>query len=189
VSDRNRNYHFRPKPNIRQQKSTEYSVSAEYSSLLLAFGRKSMIFFIHTAKFIKFGQNLTTLWLPGFKHYYMLINNYQWPLNSLKDIWGIRQFVAGLFWLSVSAALAEYSVSAEYSAERFGRNHLRSDTKSPDNFLVNLIPGQYPCSPGMQNNHPGSDYVWVAVYQIPKFVVGTASKVNLQPYRRFPCAQ
>jgi hypothetical protein len=27
-------------------------------------------------------------------------------------------------------ALAEYSVSAEYSAERFGRNHLRSDTIS-----------------------------------------------------------
>jgi hypothetical protein len=33
-----------------------------------------------------------------------------------------------LFLLSVSVALAEYSVSAEYSAETFGRNHLRSDT-------------------------------------------------------------
>jgi predicted subunit of tRNA(5-methylaminomethyl-2-thiouridylate) methyltransferase len=43
VSDRTRNSHFRPKPNIRQQKSAEYSVSAQYSALLLTFGRKSMI--------------------------------------------------------------------------------------------------------------------------------------------------
>jgi predicted GH43/DUF377 family glycosyl hydrolase len=34
VSDQNRNSHFQSKPNIRQQKNTEYSVSAEYSALL-----------------------------------------------------------------------------------------------------------------------------------------------------------
>jgi hypothetical protein len=39
-----------------------------------------------------------------------------------------------LFSLSVSVAFAEYTVATEYSAEytanTFGRNHLRSDTKS-----------------------------------------------------------
>jgi hypothetical protein len=40
VSDQNRNSHFRTKTNIRLQKTTEYSVSAEYSTLLLTFGRK-----------------------------------------------------------------------------------------------------------------------------------------------------
>jgi hypothetical protein len=35
VSDRNRNCNLRPKPNIRQQKTTEYSVSAEYSAIYL----------------------------------------------------------------------------------------------------------------------------------------------------------
>jgi hypothetical protein len=59
VSVRNRNSHFWPKPNIRQQKTTEYSVSAEYWALLITFGRKSMIYYINTAKFVKFGQNLT----------------------------------------------------------------------------------------------------------------------------------
>jgi hypothetical protein len=33
-----------------------------------------------------------------------------------------------LFSLSVSVALAEYSVSAEYTAETFGRSHFRLDT-------------------------------------------------------------
>jgi hypothetical protein len=59
VTDRNRNSHFRPKPNIRQLKTTKYSVSAEYTALLFTFGQKSMIYYIHAAKFVKFGQHLT----------------------------------------------------------------------------------------------------------------------------------
>jgi hypothetical protein len=76
VSDRNRNSHFRTKLNIRQLKTTEYSVSVEYSALLLPFGRKSLIYFMHTAKLVEFRQNLTIygVCLPGFKHYYMLTN-------------------------------------------------------------------------------------------------------------------
>jgi hypothetical protein len=41
VSDRNRNDHFRPKPNIRQPKTTEYSVSAEYSTYQFCQKNKS----------------------------------------------------------------------------------------------------------------------------------------------------
>jgi hypothetical protein len=59
VSDRNRNSHFRPKPNIRQLKTSEYSVSAEYLALFPTFDRKSLIYCIHTAKLVEFGQNLT----------------------------------------------------------------------------------------------------------------------------------
>jgi hypothetical protein len=58
VSDRNRDSRFRPKPNILQQKTTEYSVSAEYSALFLTFGRKSMIHYLHTAKFVILGQEV-----------------------------------------------------------------------------------------------------------------------------------
>jgi hypothetical protein len=35
-----------------------------------------------------------------------------------------------LILLAVSVAFAEYSVLAEYTAETFGRNHLRSDTNA-----------------------------------------------------------
>jgi hypothetical protein len=59
VSDQNRNSHFRQKPNIRQLKTTEYSISAEYSPLLPTFGRKSLIYCIHTATLVEFRQNLT----------------------------------------------------------------------------------------------------------------------------------
>jgi hypothetical protein len=49
VSDRNRNSHFRPKPNIRQQKTTEYSVSAEYSALFCTFGRNSAVYYVRNS--------------------------------------------------------------------------------------------------------------------------------------------
>jgi hypothetical protein len=39
-----------------------------------------------------------------------------------------------LFSLSVSVALAEYSVSAEYTAKTFRRSHFRSDTSDWVNF-------------------------------------------------------
>jgi hypothetical protein len=44
VSDRNWNSHIWPKPNIRQLKTTEYSVWAEYSALFQTFGQNSQIY-------------------------------------------------------------------------------------------------------------------------------------------------
>jgi hypothetical protein len=119
----------RPKQEFQPSAEIEYLAAKNHR--IFGFGRifgpftyfrPKVNYLLHTNS--KIGQIRTTslkfdVCLPRFNHYYIC--------HRFSIFFRIF-FKKLLFLLSVLVALDEYSDSAEYSSERFGRNHLWSDT-------------------------------------------------------------